>query len=122
MSFRKTVFLAVLVAATAASASDDLTTGEIRSELVGQEIAWWDSAGFMHGRLILSPDGQAVIAVDSPRASRDVGRWTVVGGELCTTWDRLRAGPPKCYRVRRGDAGLYHTSGGNTFEVLTTGV
>ena len=100
----------------------DLTAGEIRSELVGHAIVWWEEGGWLQGQLVLAPDGSAEITVDRPEASGDVGRWTIRGAEVCTEWGEIRAGLEKCYSIRRDEAGRFVTSGGNVFEIREAGV
>jgi hypothetical protein len=100
----------------------DLTPGEIRSELIGHAIVWWEEGGWHQGELVLAPDGSAEITVDRPQASGDVGRWTIRDGEICTAWGAIRAGLEKCYSIRRDEAGRFVTSGGNVFEIREAGV
>jgi hypothetical protein len=100
----------------------DLTPGEIRSELVGHSIVWWEDGGWRQGQLVLAPDGSAEITVDRPQASGDVGRWSIRDGEICTEWSEIRSGQAKCYSIRRDEAGRFVTSGGNVFEVREAGV
>jgi hypothetical protein len=100
----------------------DLTPGEIRSELVGHAIVWWEDGGWLQGQLVLAPDGSAEITVDRPKTSGDVGRWTIRDGEVCTEWGEIRAGLEKCYSIRRDEAGRFVTSGGNVFEIREAGV
>lgn len=114
--------LAALCCCTATAFSADLTPGEIRSELVGHAIVWWEEGGWHQGELVLAPDGSAEITVDRPQASGDVGRWTIKDGEVCTAWGEIRAGIEKCYRIRRDEAGRFVTSGGNVFEIREAGV
>jgi hypothetical protein len=100
----------------------DLTPGEIRSELIGHAIVWWEEGGWHQGELVLAPDGSAEITVDRPEAAGDVGRWTIKDGEICTAWGEIRAGVEKCYSIRRDAAGRFVTSGGNVFEIREAGV
>jgi hypothetical protein len=100
----------------------DLTPGEIRSELVGHAIIWWEDGGWLQGQLVLAPDGSAEITVERPQTSGDVGRWTIRDGEICTEWGEIRAGIEKCYSIRRDEAGRFVTSGGNVFEIREAGV
>lgn len=99
-----------------------LADAEIRSVLVGQSIDWWEEGGWHAGALMLLPDGRAEITVDTPAPSADVGRWSVVGGRLCTTWDSVRSGAPKCYTLERDASGRFITSGGNVFAIRAAGV
>lgn len=111
-----------LVASWQAALAGDLTERELRAELVGKQIAWWEEGGWLAGHLFLLPDGRAEITVSHPRADGDTGRWTIRGGEICTEWTGLRSGRQKCYGVSRGAAGRFVTSGGNVFEVREAGV
>jgi hypothetical protein len=113
-------FLAALWTMPAVAA--DLTAGEIRNELVGRAIAWWEEGGWFQGRLVLAPDGTAEITVDSPNFVTDTGRWAIQDGEICTEWGEIRAGVKKCYSVQRGHSGRFVTSGGNVFEIREAGV
>jgi hypothetical protein len=113
-------FLAGLWTAPALAA--DLTPGEIRDELVGRSIIWWEEGGWFQGRLVLSPDGTAEITVDNPDPAGDVGSWAIRGGEICTEWDEVRGGVEKCYSIQRGSDGRFVTSGGNIFEIREAGV
>jgi hypothetical protein len=106
----------------APAAAADLTPGEIRDELIGRSITWWEDGGWLGGWLVLMPDGTAEITVDRPGAVGDSGRWAIRGGEICTRWGEIRAGAEKCYSIRRGADGRFVTSGGNVFEVRETGV
>ena len=118
--------VAVAIASAAFSATPafatDLTPAEIRSELVGRAIVWWEEGGWLAGQLVLAPDGSAEITVDTPKPAGDVGRWTIRDGELCTEWGAIRDGIEKCYSVRRDAAGRFVTSGGNVFEIREAGV
>jgi hypothetical protein len=105
-----------------AALAGDLTQTEIRDELVGRQIVWWEDGGWQSGHLTLGPDGEAELSVERPRRQLDVGRWTLRDDELCTEWSEMRSGIEKCYRVRRGEQGRFVTSGGNVFEVRETGV
>jgi hypothetical protein len=117
---------AALGAAMAASISPgmtgELTQEEIRDQLVGRQIVWWQQDGWQSGLLTLGPDGAAELSVDRPAPQLDVGRWTLRGGELCTQWSAMRSGTEKCYSLRRDEQGRYVTSGGNVFEIREAGV
>jgi hypothetical protein len=123
-SVRQHIGAAALVACCSAGPAfaADLTPGEIRSELIGHAIVWWEEGGWHQGELVLAPDGSAEITVDRPQASGDVGRWTIRDGEICTEWGAIRAGLEKCYSIRRDEAGRFVTSGGNVFEIREAGV
>jgi hypothetical protein len=115
--------LAVSVAASICVASaEELTQAEIRDELVGRQIVWWQSDGWQSGHLTLGPNGAAELSVDRPGHQVDTGRWTVRGEELCTEWTTLRSGTEKCYRIERSAGGRFLTSGGNVFEIREAGV
>jgi hypothetical protein len=100
---------------------DELTSGEIRAELVGRSIGWWEQGGWFQGHILFSPDGSAEITVDRPEMTGDRGRWFIKGNELCTEWGEIRAAE-KCYTIERGSEGRFVTSGGNIFEIRETGV
>ena len=102
--------------------AEELTQSEIRDELVGRQIVWWQSDGWQSGRLTLGANGAAELSVDRPAHQVDTGRWAVRGEELCTQWTTLRSGAEKCYRIERGTDGRFLTSGGNVFEVREAGV
>jgi hypothetical protein len=123
-TIRQYVGVAMVVACCGANPAfaADLTAGEIRSELVGHAIVWWEEGGWSQGQLVLAPDGSAEITVDRPQASGDVGRWTIRDDEVCTAWGEIRAGIEKCYSIRRDEAGRFVTSGGNVFEIREAGV
>jgi hypothetical protein len=117
----------VVLAATAApfapaGFAGDLTPTEIRDELVGRSIVWWEDGGWLNGHLVLAPDGTAEILVDHPQRQGDKGRWALRGGELCTAWDDMRSGTEKCYSIQRGADGRFITSGGNVFKIQEAGV
>lgn len=112
----------VLVLLCAPLRAGDLSEGEIRDELVGKTIVWWEDGGWLHGHLFLMPDGKAEISVSHPSRAGDVGRWSIRDGEICTAWGAVRAGREKCYAVSRGASGRFLTSGGNVFEVREAGV
>ena len=124
--FRPLKLLALSLAVTAGqagpSAAADLTDAEIRLELIGRQIEWWDEDGWLTGYLFLLPDGSAEITVDRPERSDDTGRWVVRSGLLCTVWGELRQGDEKCYSVEKTTDGRFRTSGGNVFEIDETGV
>lgn len=120
---------AVLVASTllaGAAGAGDLTSTELKNELVGHAIAWWEDGGWRGGSLILAPDGSAEITIDNSGDNSvqqgDKGRWALRDGELCTVWSEIRDGGEKCYSVRRGERGRFVTSGGNVFEIRDAGV
>jgi hypothetical protein len=100
----------------------DLTPGEIRDELVGRSITWWEDGGWFGGQLLLMPDGRAEITVDRPNKAGDSGRWAIKGGEICTEWGEIRSGMEKCYSIRRDASGRFVTSGGNVFQIREAGV
>lgn len=106
----------------APAAASDLSADEIRDEIIGHSLVWWEADGWSAGSLVLTPDGRAEITVDQPRTSADLGAWTFSGDQICTTWESLRAGTPKCYRIERDGNGRFLTSGGNIFEVRDAGV
>ena len=110
------------LASASAAFAGELSSGEIRSELVGHSISWWEQGGWFSGHLMLLPDGRAEISVDAPKRAGDIGRWSVRGDQLCTEWGDFRAGQEKCYSLQRSDAGRFETSGGNVFEISETGV
>ena len=107
---------------TAPVLGDELSSAEIRAELVGRSIGWWEQGGWLQGHLMFSPDGSAEISVDEPEATGDHGRWSIKGDALCTQWGELRTGAEKCYTIERGAGGRFVTSGGNIFEIRETGV
>lgn len=113
------VLIIGLVGAPAAAA--ELSAAEIRDEIVGHTLVWWEAEGWSAGDLHLAPDGRAEITVDHPRPSADSGNWTLSGDRLCTSWGRLRAGDTKCYGIERGAQGRFVTSGGNVFEIRDAG-
>jgi hypothetical protein len=104
-----------------AASADELSEAEIRNELVGRQIVWWQSDGWQSGHLTLGADGAAELSIDRPGHQLDTGRWVVRGDELCTEWSTVRAGA-KCYRIKRGADGHFLTSGGNVFQVREAGV
>lgn len=117
-----TLLCAAGATATAPASADDLSAGEIRAELVGRSILWWEAEGWQHGWLHLGRDGRAEMTVDRPVRSDDTGRWSLRGGELCTEWGVVRSGTEKCYTLRKDADGRFVTSGGNVFEVREAGV
>ncbi|WP_181704794.1 hypothetical protein [Chthonobacter rhizosphaerae] len=122
MARRLVPVLVALSGLTAPAAATELTAEEIRDELVGHAIGWWEEGGWHAGGLVLAPDGRAEITVDSPRAEADAGRWTLEGNRICTAWRAMRAGGEKCYTVERVSARRFVTSGGNVFEIRDFGV
>ncbi|WP_152980028.1 hypothetical protein [Mesorhizobium sp. 1M-11] len=118
--------LAASVLVTGEAGAADLTSTELKNELVGRSIAWWEDGGWRGGSLILAPDGSAEITIDNSgdNSARhgDRGRWALRNGELCTVWSEIRDGGEKCYSVRRGERGRFVTSGGNVFEIRDAGV
>jgi hypothetical protein len=102
--------------------AEELTQSEIRDELVGRQICWWQQDGWQSGHLTLGPNGSAELSVDHPGQQLDIGRWTLRGGELCTEWETMRGGAEKCYRLERDEHGRFVTSGGNVFEIREAGV
>ena len=102
--------------------AEDLSANQIHDQLIGQSIAWWDSHGWSAGNLVLLPDGQAVITVETPQPSSDKGNWSLRGNEVCTFWATLRDGNQKCYSVHEIEPGHFITSGGNEFRVQSAGV
>ena len=101
--------------------ASELTAQEIRAELVGQTIAWWEPGGWHAGDLTLRPDGRARITVETPQAVMEIGRWSIEGNRICTQWNSLRSGSAKCYSVTRVSGGRFLTSGGNVFELKQAG-
>lgn len=99
----------------------DLTASEIKAELVGRSIVWWEHGGWNGGTLTLAPDGRAEITLEGKAPTGDAGRWALRGSELCTAWNGLRDGQTKCYSVRR-EGDRFVTSGGNVFQVREAGV
>ena len=120
------VALATLAAAAVTpictASAEELTQAEIRDELVGRQIVWWQSDGWQSGHLTLGPNGAAELSVERPGQQIDTGHWAVRGGELCTQWTSLRSGAEKCYRIERAADGRFLTSGGNVFEIREAGV
>lgn len=104
-----------------AASAGELDGSELRDALVGQTIQWWENDGWHAGNLSLLPDGRAEITVDSPTETRDDGRWSISGNQLCTSWTSLRGRETKCYAVMRAGPNRFITSGGNVFVVLTAG-
>jgi hypothetical protein len=118
---RAALALALLAAAPPAAADPALSPAELRAELTGAPILWWEAEGWRRGSLYLAPDGAAEIGLDGPAPATDTGRWRLDGDRLCTVWTTLRGGEERCYRVERAGAGRFATSGGNLFEVLAPG-
>ena len=114
--------LLLACAVPAAADPSGLTHSELSSELVGKTIVWWEEQGWRHGYLMLMPGGGAEMTVERPRPEHDLGRWSIRGDEMCTSWAEARDGAEKCYRVSRGEDGLFVTTGGNVFEVRELGV
>jgi hypothetical protein len=104
------------------ASAEELDEAEIRDELVGRQIVWWQSDGWQSGHLTLAANGAAEVSVDSPGHRIDSGRWAMRGAELCTQWTTLRSGAEKCYRIERGSDGRFLTSGGNVFQIREAGV
>jgi hypothetical protein len=100
----------------------DMTTGEIRDELVGRSIYWWEADGWLRGQLVLAPDGFAEITVEKPDVKGDTGTWALKNDQICTAWAGFRSGDEKCYSLTREAPGRFVTSGGNIFEIRETGV
>ncbi len=100
----------------------ELDAGQLRGELVGQLIQWWESDGWHSGNLRLLPDGRAEIIVERPDAANDDGQWSIRGNEICTAWSSMRNRETKCYSVEQLAPGRFITSGGNVFEIMTAGV
>lgn len=121
MALHSAILLASALVAGEAGAGD-LTSIELKSELVGRSIAWWEDGGWRGGSLMLAPDGSAEITIDNSKTHGDRGRWVLRDGELCTVWNEIRDGGEKCYSVRRGERGRFVTSGGNVFEIREAGV
>lgn len=114
--------LAGLVLAPQSALALDLTTDEIRQELVGRQIVWWQDGGWFQGQMFLDEGGLAEISVEGPAPASDLGKWLIKGGEMCTAWGKLRDKSQKCYTVQRAAPGRFTTSGGNVFEIRETGV
>ncbi len=125
MALHSAVLVASLLVAGETSAGD-LTSAELKNELVGHSIAWWEDGGWRGGSLSLAPDGSAEITIDNSGDNSlqqgDKGRWALRNGELCTVWSEIRDGGEKCYSVRRSERGRFVTSGGNVFEIRDAGV
>lgn len=109
------------LASPAVSEDAALSEGQLRSELVGKQIAWWEDGGWLGGHLMLLPDGRAELSIAQPRRRGDTGRWSIRNGEICTLWNEARSGSEKCYAVRKVPSGRFVTTGGNVFEVRETG-
>lgn len=119
---RTLVLSLAVLSAVPAVAQDGMARQEIVDELVGRDIAWWDAAGWRHGYLMFLPDGKAEMTIDDAEKQRTRGSWVLRGDQVCTRWDKAREGSEKCYRVQRGDKGMFVTTGGNVFEVRELGV
>ncbi|MFN8828918.1 MAG: hypothetical protein ACK50Q_01210 [Labrys sp. (in: a-proteobacteria)] len=114
-------FLVALILPIAGGArAGDLTGADIRNELIGQTMSWWETDGWNRGEMRLEPGGAARLVVSAPAPAQDAGRWTLDGDRLCTVWSALRE-ERKCYAVRRVAPGRYLTSGGNMFEIVFAG-
>ena len=116
------LLLCLLIVLPSAASASDLTHGEIEDELVGRQIACCETEGWRHGHLFLLPNGAAAMTVERPQTQHDVGRWALRGDQVCTRWGEARSGLEKCYRIRRGEEGLFVTTGGNVFEIRELGV
>lgn len=116
------IFFISLILLTKSALAADLDASQIRDQLVGQSIVWWDSVGWMGGNMVLLPDGHAQIKVETPHPSSDRGNWSLQGNQVCTFWNSLRDGKAKCYSVHEIEAGHFITSGGNEFVVQSAGV
>ncbi len=119
---RSILSVLALLSAPVSAGATDLSQREIADELVGRTITWWEQEGWRHGYLMLLPNGAAEMTVDRPGRHHDLGRWSLRGDEVCTRWGEVRDGMEKCYRVSRGERGLFVTTGGNVFEVRDLGV
>lgn len=114
-------FALALFLFTAPAEAAELSAAEIKSEIVGQTLAWWERDGWASGNLTLMPDGRAAISIERPHASSEDGRWTIRGNMICTSWLSLRGGEEKCYSVSRSGSDEFETSGGNVFRIVTAG-
>lgn len=110
--------LAPVVARAGAAGGTEMKAEEIRRQLIGQTIRWWDEAGFFHGWMELEPDGRASITMQNPDGA-DTGQWRLADAQLCTRWTAARDGTEKCYRLRQVAPQRFVTSGGNVFMLVT---
>jgi hypothetical protein len=120
--FARLGLFAALALAPQSARALDMTTDEIRHELVGRQIVWWQDGGWFQGQLFLGEGGSAEISVEGPAPASDLGKWRISGGQMCTTWGKLRERSLKCYTVQRAAPGRFTTSGGNVFEIREAGV
>jgi hypothetical protein len=111
----------VLVSGLSAQAGE-LDAGQIRAELIGNSIAWWENDGWYSGDLMLLPDGRAMLTVSAPEKAKDVGKWALRGNEICTEWSSMRNRAAKCYTVQKLEDRKFLTSGGNVFTLPVAGV
>lgn len=102
--------------------ADVLDAAQIRDELVGKSIAWYEVQGWHSGDLVLLPDGRAELTIISPHQERDTGTWSMRGNELCTQWQTMRGNQAKCYSISPRTNDEFETSGGNIFKLLLVGV
>jgi hypothetical protein len=67
-AFALTVTALVAAASTSIwpASAEELTQAEIRDELVGRQIVWWQSDGWQSGHLTLGPNGSAELSIVGP--------------------------------------------------------
>jgi hypothetical protein len=105
---RIAVALIFLLALTNAAAASNLTTSQIKTQIIGKTMAWDNHEGT--GTVVFNKDGtSAMTLVNSPVASAS-GTWKLKGAQMCVNWPTLN--PPYCFSVANVSPGKFRTSSG----------
>lgn len=89
------VFAGILVA-TAALANEFLKPDQIQTLLVGKKVIAQVGNGPMFD-FQMNPDFTATTSA----AGGDTGKWRMSDDGYCTTWNKIRAGSERCFRVSK---------------------
>jgi hypothetical protein len=117
---RAAAALPVALALCSGAMADDrrpLGSADITKRIVGVLMLWEATDGPQHGDIIFAEDGTVTMTTTIPGLPKDLGRWRVDRGQVCTTWDQARGGAEKCYTLEETEPDVFRTSGGNLFRI-----
>lgn len=106
------VAMTVLLAGSAASASDPQLEGEtLRKAIAGKTVSLSTPMGGLpiSYRADGTMQGRAGALATYTGAAQDTGRWWIVADQLCQRWNNWLGGSSYCFRLRQQGASVQWT-------------
>lgn len=91
-----------ILVTVSATASDFLKPDDIKNLLVGKKVLAQAGSGPMFD-FQMNADG----AASTSAAGGDTGKWRLSADGYCTTWNKIRAGTERCFKVTKTGANYF---------------